>query len=554
MRAERDGAGAAAERVPDYDYLVIGSGFGGSVAALRLAEKGYSVAVVEMGKRWRTEDFPKSNWDARKYLWMPRLFLYGIQQLSLFRDVFVLHGAGVGGGSLVYANTLLVPPDEAFADPRWGERDWKSELAPHYATARRMLGAVRNTHLSPPDEMLREVAADLGRAHTFHTNEVGVYFGEPGVTVPDPYFGGRGPARTGCTLCGGCMVGCRVGAKNTLDKNYLHLAEQLGVAILPETRALEVRARGPGGDGGYDVRVERSTAVLRKRRRWLRARGVVFAAGVLGTVPLLLRSRERGGLPRVSQALGRYVRTNSEAILAVTTTDRDADYSRGIAIQSGAFVDDRTHVEIVRYGRGQSALGLLSTVLTDGGPPWPRPLRFLAQVVRHPVRFLRLLVPYRWAERTAILLVMQPVDNWLRLRRRRRRLFPLLRTLDTDRGDGPPVPAYLPIANDVARRMAAKMPGGIPQSAITEVLFDVPTTAHILGGCPIGAGPDDGVIDDRCRVFGYERLYVVDGSMIPSNLGVNPSLTIAAMAERAMAFVPEKAEDPAFSTCGGGAT
>jgi cholesterol oxidase len=528
---------------PDYDFIIIGSGFGGSVSAMRLAEKGYSVAVLEMGKRYRTEDFPKTNWNVRKFLWMPKLFLYGIQQLTLLRDVFILHGAGVGGGSLVYANTLLIPPDDAFADPQWRGRDWKAELAPHYETAQRMLGAVDNTQIEPADELLRDVATDLGFGDTFHTNRVGVYFGEPGKTVPDPYFDGEGPDRTGCTRCGACMVGCRVGAKNTLDKNYLFFAEKLGAEIIPETRVLDVRAVGERGQDGYEVRVERSTAKLFKRRRTLRARSVVFSAGVLGTVDLMMRARARGSLPAVSDKLGSFVRTNSEAILGATTTDRTVDYSKGIAISAGAYADEKTHVEIVRYSDGSNALGLLSTTLTDGGPPWPRFLRYLGQVVRHPLMTARLLIPYKWARRTAILLVMQSLDNWLRLRLRRRWYWPFSRKLDSDRGDGPPVAAYLPVANQMARRMAGKMKGGMPQSAITEVLFNVSTTAHILGGCPIGDSPETGVIDLENRVFGYDNLYVVDGSMIPSNLGVNPSLTITAMAEHAMSKVPKKACD-----------
>lgn len=533
----------------DYDFVIIGSGFGGSVSAMRLIEKGYSVAVLEMGKRYRTQDFPKTNWSLRKYLWMPKLSLYGIQQLSWLRDVFILHGAGVGGGSLVYANTLLVPRDETFDDPQWRGRNWRAALAPHFATAQRMLGATTNDQIGPADELLREVATDLGFGDTFHTNEVGVFFGESGETVPDPYFDGQGPDRTGCTRCGGCMVGCRVGAKNTLDKNYLYFAEEGGAEVIAETRVIDVKALGERGADGYEIRVEKSTARLFKKRRTIRAKAVVFSAGVLGTVKLLIATRDRGSLPNLSSQLGLYVRTNSEAILAATTSDKSVDYSKGIAISAGAYPDENTHVEIVRYSKGSNALAGLTTVLTDGGPPWPRPLRYLGAIFRHPLQFLRLLSPYRWASRTAILLVMQPVDNWLRLRMRRRWYWPLSRKLDTDRGDGPPVPAYLPVANDMARRMASKMKRGMPQSGIIEVLFNVPTTAHILGGCPIGDAPDNGVIDTQNRVFGYDNLYVVDGSMIPSNLGVNPSLTIAAMAEHAMSKVPKKAGATGFSPC-----
>jgi cholesterol oxidase len=523
----------------DYDFIVIGSGFGGSVSALRLAEKGYRVAVLEMGKRYRPHEFARTNWNLRRFLWMPKLLLYGIQQLTLLRDVFVLHGAGVGGGSLVYANTLLVPPDEAFAQPGWVGLDWRAALAPHYDTARRMLGAVVTERVEATDEMLREVATELGFGDTFHRTTVGVYFGTPGETVPDPYFGGAGPPRTGCTRCGACMIGCRVGAKNTLDRNYLYLAERLGAAIVAETRVLDVRAIGARGAGGYELHVERSTAPLRRRARTLRARGVVFSAGVLGTVPLLLRCKERGSLPELSDRLGTYVRTNSEALVAATTGARDVDYSRGIAISAGAWADARTHIEVVRYPSGSDAMSRLATVLTGGGPPWPRQLRFLAAALRHPVQLLRLAVPFGWARRTAILLVMQPIENFLRLRLRRRWYWPFRRRLSSERSERA-APTYIPIANEVARRMAAKMKRGIPQSGVLEAVFDVSTTAHILGGCPIGAGPDTGVIDPHSRVHGYDNLYVIDGSMIPANLGVNPSLTITAMAEHAMSHIPPR--------------
>jgi cholesterol oxidase len=519
----------------DFDFAIVGSGFGGSVSALRLSEKGYAVAVLEMGKRWRTEDFPKTNWNLRKSMWRPNQGLYGILQLTVLSDVFILHGCGVGGGSLVYANTLLVPPDPAFDDPQWVGLDWKRTLRPHYDTALRMLGAIPSEVVMETDLMLKKVADEMGRGHTFHRATVGVYFGEAGVKVPDPFFGGEGPERTGCTLCGGCMVGCRYGAKNTLDKNYLYLAEERGARILPESRVTDVRALD---GGGYELTIEKSTG-MRHPRRTLRARSVVMAAGSLGTAELLMRSRDSGSLPRLSKALGTYVRTNSEALLGVRSLKKDVDHSRGIAITSGVYVDEKTHIECVRYGDGSDALAPLATVLTDGGPPWPRWMRWIGTAARHPRSFLRTLVPFGAAKRGVILLVMQPIDSHLRYVLRRSRVWPFGKRLDTERGTAKPVPVYFPIANQIAKRMAEEMEG-IPQSGIIEVLLDKATTAHILGGCPIGTSPERGVVDTRGRAFGHEDLYVVDGSVIPANLGVNPSLTITAMAEHMMSQVPPK--------------
>jgi cholesterol oxidase len=523
----------------DFDFVVIGSGFGGSVAALRLTERGYKVAVLEMGRRWRPEDFPRSNWHLWKHFWAPRLGMYGILQMTLTRNAFFLHGAGVGGGSLVYANTLLVPSGDAFGDPRWVGLDWKEALRPHYDTARRMLGATESPVVTDADRMLHEVATELGHGASFRRHTVGVYFGDPGKTAPDPYFGGRGPERTGCTLCGGCMVGCRVGAKNTLDRNYLHLAELGGATIVPETRVLDLRPLGPdpGGGDGYELTVERATGWLHPRRT-ITARGVVVSAGSYGTASLLLGCRARGSLPHLSPTLGSYVRTNSEALLSVHARDDRIDHSRGIAITSGVMVDAHTHVEVVRYPRGSDALAPLTTVLTDGGRA-PRWLYWLRALIRHPLTALRLALPFGFAVRSAILLVMQPIDSHLRWVLRRRWWWPFRRELDSAAGDGRRAPVYLPIANQVARRMAEKM-GGDPRSGLVEVLANRATTAHILGGCPIGASAADGVVDVDSRVFGYQNLYVVDGSTIPANLGVNPSLTITAMAERAMSVVPPK--------------
>ena len=526
----------------DCDYLIVGSGFGGSVSALRLAEKGYRVLVVEAGKRWRTEDFPRTNWSVRKFLWLPALFCYGIQRLTLLRDVLVLSGAGVGGGSLVYANTHLVPGDEAFRRGTWPRGiDWKRALAPHYETAQRMLGVVPNPHLWAGDEALHRFAESLGKADTFAPTRVAVLFGErPGEAAGDPYFDGEGPERANCTYCGGCMVGCRHGAKNTLDKNYLWFAEKLGAQVLPETLVTGIEE---DGRGGWLVRTRRSTRKLFRGRRTLRARGVVLAAGALGTVDLLLACRDAGKLPRLSPALGSYVRTNSEIICGATARTDEVDYSRGIAIASSFHPDPDTCVEAVRYPAGSDVMSFLGTLLVDAGTRLTRPLKWLATCLRHPLDFLRTFNPRGWARRSTIVLVMQNLDSSFRLMRTRRWFWPFGKGLTSRRDPGqPPIPAYLPVANQAARHIAQQT-GAFPSSSINEVLLNVPTTAHILGGASMGTTPEDGVIDARNRVFGYDNLYVVDGAMIPANLGVNPSLTITAMAEHAMSHIPLK--DPA---------
>jgi cholesterol oxidase len=526
---------------PAWDFVVVGSGFGGSVSALRLAEKGYRVLVLERGGRFGPGDFPRSNWNLRRYLWAPRLGLRGIMKLTYMRHVTVLSGAGVGGGSLVYANTLPVPRDDFFAAPSWaGLADWKRELAPHYATALRMLGAVRTPFLTPPDEVLREVARDLGRPEAFEPTEVAVYFGEPGVTVPDPYFGGEGPPRTGCTRCGGCMVGCRHGAKNTLDRNYLFLAERRGAVVQADSEVTWVR---PAAGGGYtlSVRVGRHALPWLDRREEVRAENVVFAGGVMGTVPLLLRLRERAdGLPRLSPRLGHFVRTNSEVLVGVVRPRREPDLSQGIAIGSIVHTDPHSHLEPVRYPAGSGFFRLQAMPMATGDTVVARLADALRRALRHPLMLLRTWLVRDWARSTMILLFMRTVDGTLRMRRGRSGWTLLRRATVTEReGDGPPARATDPVAADLAERVAAKL-SGFPQSMVTETLLGIPTTAHVLGGCTMGAGPEDGVIDARHRVFGYDGLWVIDGSAVSANPGVNPSLTITALAERAMAMVPEK--------------
>lgn len=524
----------------DTDFLIVGSGFGGSVSALRLIEKGYRVDVVEAGKRWRNRDFPRTNWNLRKYLWLPSLRFFGIQKITLLSNVMVLSGAGVGGGSLVYANTLLVPPKAFFEDTRWRDLDdWQTSLSSHYDTAKRMLGATPSQFLGPGDKALRDVATELNRGDTFHQPTVAVFFGEPDKTVPDPFFGGEGPERTGCNYCGGCMVGCPNGAKNTLDKNYLYLAEKRGAVVHAERTVERVE---PLPAGGYAVHTYQTTAFLRARtRRVIRARNVVFAGGVLGTVKLLLELRENGALPQLSPRLGEYVRTNSEAIVGVVTRHAKDDHSRGVAITSGFHPDASTHIEVVRYGDGQDAMGRLATLMVDGGRGRLRRLAgWIGETFKHPIDFLRTLKPWGWAKRTTILLVMQTVDNHMRMRLRRPWWWPFSRRIDSHVPDGQTKPpTYIPVANLVARKMAERV-DGVAVGAINEAFLDVPTTAHILGGCPMGRTISDGVINDRHEVHGYPGLYVCDGSAISANLGVNPSLTICALTERAMSFVPKK--------------
>jgi len=539
----------------DYDFVVIGSGFGGSVSALRLVEKGYRVLVIEQGKRFRDHDFPKTNRELRKYLWLPLAKCFGIQDMTLFRNILVLSGTGVGGGSLVYANTLLEPGDAFYRNGTWvGLRDWKSEMAPHYARAKFMLGVTENPRLGGQDEILRDVAREMGKEGTFRPAHVGVYFappGEEGKPVPDPYFGGEGPTRSGCTYCGGCMVGCRHGAKNTLVKNYLWFAEKKGARIIAERKVIDVRpissasasaADDQGNPEGYEIVTEISTRWFHRDRQVIRARNVVFAGGVLGTMRLLLRCKHvTKSLPRISDQLGWNVRTNSEALVGVSEenlVDKPA-YKPGVAITSIFHPDEHTHIEPVVYGRGSDFMRLLAVPMVDGGSPFIRAVKVVLAMLTNPFLMSKLYFSRLWAENSVILLVMQTLDNRMRLRVSRS-IFSLFRpVMTTARQPGvTEVPAYIPVANAVAR-MFAKRTGGTPASAVNEVLLNIPTTAHILGGCSIARDAAHGVVDTNHRVFGYPGLYVCDGSVIPANLGVNPSLTITAMSERAMALIPD---------------
>ncbi|MEO6502644.1 MAG: GMC family oxidoreductase [Jatrophihabitantaceae bacterium] len=525
----------------DYDVLVIGSGFGGSVTALRLTEKGYRVGVLEAGRRFDEHTLPKTSWNLASFLWAPRLGLTGIQRIHLLRNVVILAGAGVGGGSLNYANTLYEPPEPFFTDPQWAHiTDWRSELAPFYAQAKKMLGVVTNPTMTPADVQMKRLAEQFGAGNTFRLTPVGVFFGrdgrsEPGQRVPDPFFGGVGPERTGCIECGECMTGCRHGAKNTLTVNYLALAERAGATVHPLTEVTGVR---PMPGGGYQVSAVR-TGSWRPRhdRRVFTAQQVVFSAGAYNTQKLLHQLRA-STLPRISARLGQLTRTNSEALLGAVSDDRQADYTRGVAITSSWHPDPHTHIEPVRYGRGSNAMGLLSTALTEGGSPGNRIRQWLGVAVRDPRLILRTVAPRHWSERTIILLVMQSLNNSITVLARKTR-FGRLRLTSTQ-GTGEPNPSWIPVANQAARQLADNI-GGAPGGTYGD-LFNVPMTAHFIGGCPIGDSAETGVIDPYHRLYGYGGLHVVDGSALSANLGVNPSLSITALAERAAALWPNNRE------------
>ena len=518
----------------DYDVVVVGSGFGGSTAALRLTEKGYRVAVLESGRRFDESTFPKTSWRVRSFFWVPKIGLLGIQKLSLLRNVVVLSGVGVGGGSLVYGNTLYEPFPSFYADERWSHiTDWRAELAPFFDQAKRMLGVVTNPTMTAADEAIRAVAEEMGVADTFVPTPVGVFFGEPGVEVRDPFFGGAGPTRKGCTQCGECMTGCRHGAKNTLLKNYLYLAERGGAEVRELTTVTGIR---PKGNGRYQVTTEHAGAWLRKHRKTFVASDVVLAAGTMGTQRLLHGIRDEGSLANLSPRLGELTRSNSEAIIGARTFQRNVDFSRGVAITSSFYPDEQTHIEPVRYGRGSNAMGLLTTALADGDGR-SRLLTWAREVLRHPVMLARNLSMHRWSEQTIATLVMQTRENSMTCYTKPG-LFG--RRLTSRQGEGEPNPTWIPIGHDVVRRVARRI-GGFPAGGWNDV-FNIPMTAHLLGGAVIGDGPETGVIDPYHRVYGHPGLHVVDGASVSANLGVNPSLTITAQAERAMALWPNRGE------------
>ncbi|MDQ0941328.1 GMC oxidoreductase [Streptomyces sp. V1I1] len=543
------------ESLYDYDVIVVGSGFGGSVSALRLTEKGYRVGVMEAGRRFTRETLPRNSWDIKNYLWAPALGLYGIQRVHLLGKVMVLAGAGVGGGSLNYANTLYVPPAAFFEDRQWAAiTDWQAELSPYYDQAKRMLGVRLNPTTTPSDVHLKAAAQAMGVGDSFHLAPVGVFFGDgndadgtskakPGTAVDDPYFGGAGPSRKACTECGECMTGCRHGAKNTLNENYLYLAEKAGAVIHPMTTVAAVRE---DAEGGYQVTTVPTDARRKGRTKVLRARRVVVAAGTYGTQTLLHTMKDRGLLPRISPRLGELTRTNSEALVGAQTDNRryrkrhganKADFTQGVAITSSIHPDDNTHIEPVRYGKGSNAMGALSILQV----PYRnrRVLGWLGNAAKHPVLVARSLSNRRWSERTIIGLVMQSLDNSLTTFRKPGGIGKGL--LTARQGHGAPNPQQIPEATRAASLLAEEI-NGFAGSNVGE-LIGTPLTAHFLGGCPIGAAPESGVIDPYHRLYGHPGISVVDGAAVSANLGVNPSLTITAQAERAMSFWPNKGEE-----------
>ena len=519
----------------DFDVVVIGSGFGGSVAALRLREKGYSVAVIEAGRRFKDKDFPKTSWRLRRFLFFPRLGLTGIQRIHALPDVMVLAGAGVGGGSLVYANTLYTPPDTYFNDPQWRSiTDWKSELAPWYDQAHRMLGVAENPYFSPSDGAMKEAADEMGVGHTFKMAPLGIYFGDgTDKKVADPFFGGVGPDRNGCTQCGACMTGCRFNAKNTLPKNYLGLAEGAGAEVFPLHTVTKIEEQS---DTSWVITTRKSTSWFGATKKFT-ARQVVVAAGTYNTQRLLHTMKNDGTLPKLSDALGKLSRTNSEALTGALLKKSDTDYTKGSAITSSFFPDDHTHVEPVRYGKGSNLMGLLQTVMTDGFVAKARRRQWLTQMVKNPALIIRILNVRKWSERTVIALVMQNVDSALTVKGKKGIFgWHLTSKNDSDK----PNATYIPAANEVVRRIADKHEG-IAGGHYGD-LFNAPFTAHFVGGCVIGEDKSKGVIDPYHRVWDYPTLHIVDGSSVTANLGVNPSLTITAQAERAFSMWPNKGD------------
>lgn len=516
----------------DYDYIIIGSGFGGSVSALRLSEKGYKVLVIEKGKWLKANDFPKTNWNLKKWLWLPQLKFHGLFKMTFFRHVAVLSGVGVGGGSLVYANTLPVPKEEFFKSESWSHlADWQKELEPFYPLALKMLGAEQNPRLQVGDLALRSLAREMGKEDKFQPTNVAVYFGESGVTKPDPYFDGRGPKRTGCIFCGGCMLGCRYNSKNTLDKNYLHLAQQNGVTIQAESEVYDVvPINHQNGKIGYRVSWKTSTKYLKKRGSFT-AKGVIYSGGVMGTVRLLLKLRE-SSLPELSDRVGHDIRTNSESLIGVTTFDKRTDFSKGIAIGSILHTDEHSHLEPVRYSAGSGAWRLLMSPLAFGKNIWTRLGQLIWDIARHPIKNLRIWWVDDWSKRTQIMLFMQSLNSTLRLKTG---TFGIKSELD--KGTAPT--SFIPEAKALSEQYA-RIVDGKPTVLLTETLAGIPTTAHILGGCVMGENREEGVIDKDNHVFGYENMLVCDGSMISANPGVNPSLTITALSERAMSKIPRK--------------
>jgi len=519
-----------------YDFVIIGSGFGGSVSALRLREKGYKVLVIEKGKWWNPDDFPKTNWNLRKWLWLPSLRFFGFFKMTFMRHVGILSGVGVGGGSLVYANTLPRPRAAFFKSGSWaGAGNWETELEPFYKKAESMLGASRNPKLFDSDLALQEVARQMGHDDKFEPTDVAVFFGEPEVKVADPFFNGEGPEREGCRHCGACMTGCRYNAKNTLDKNYLYLAMKKGTEVLAEHKVVDVRPAGKDdGSDGYFITYKKSTGILFSNKKQIKAKGVIFSGGVLGTVRLMMNMKEKG-LPKISDMIGNDIRTNNESLILVHSRDKKKDFSAGVAIGSIFPPDEDSHVEPVRYGSGSGFFKFMGLPMTFGRNGWVRVGKLLVHMVSHPASWIRAYTSRNFAKESTILLFMQHLDSTLRFKRG-------VVNMNSSVSTGKTPSSFIPRAKELADRISGVIQG-TPLVLTTEVLFGIPTTAHILGGAVIGDSPETGVIDKSHRVFNYKNMYVCDGAAISANPGVNPSLTITAMSERAMSMIPKKGLD-----------
>lgn len=513
------------------DYIVIGSGFGGSVSAMRLSEKGYNVAVIEKGKRFRTEDFPKTNWNLRKYLWLPLFKFFGFQKLTFFKDVFVLSGVGVGGGSLVYANTHMIPPDTFFNNPSWGHlKDWKTNLLPFYSLAKKMLGTIPYPKHYEEDKILKKVAEDMGRGNTFNKVNVGVYYGDT-KKWKDPYFKGLGPERKGCVECAGCMVGCRYGAKNTLDKNYLFFAEKFGAEVFPETLVTKIEYK----DNLYHIHTQSSTSWFGRNKKVFRSKGLIMSGGVLGTMELLLKQKYKlKTLPNLSDTLGEQLRTNSESLCGVLAGDRKLN--NGVAISSVFNPDEDTHVEIVKFPDHSGALSRMGMPATSEGNPFVRTAKMIGNIILHPIESLRVFFTTNQPRNSVIFLVMQSLDNSMKMIWKNSLFGGGIGISNKEQGK---VPAYIPQGQEVMKHYAKEI-NGLPMNAVTEIMFNMSTTAHILGGCPMGKTRNESVINDKFEVHGYPNMLILDGSVIQGNLGVNPSLTITALSEYAMSLIAEK--------------
>lgn len=527
----------------NFDYIIIGSGFGGSVSALRLTEKGYRVAVIEMGRRFTPSNMPKSTWNLRNWLWLPALKLKGFFGMRFFKHVVVLHGNALGGGSITYANTLLEPPSHIWNQGTWaGLNDWQNIMPKHFLTAKRMLGVTQNRILGPADYRLKEMAKVIEVEKTFYPTDVGIFFGNekdtPGTVYPDPYFGGEGPERKTCIACGGCMVGCRHGAKNSLDMNYLYLAEKKGAKIYTETKVIDVKPlnKKNNGEDGYEVFVKTSNGSTFS----FKTMGVVFSASSLGTQELLFKLKDRKSLPHISDALGTQVRTNAESLIGVRYPDSKIDLSEGIAIGSGIYIDEYTHIEATRYPSGSDTMGLLTTVLTLGKPNITRIftwlITFAKLLLRKPITTIKSLRTKGFAKESMIFLCMQTLDGHLTMKYKRNWYWPFSKMLGTH---GENVPTFIPAANEFALK-AAKATGGEALTSITEILFNVPMTAHCIGGAVMGKDSKSGVCNFKGEVFNYKNMLICDGSMLGANLGVNPSLTITALSEQNMEHIPPK--------------